>query len=321
MKHPKHSVPHHLSSRGPTRSSPPCDLLVLDLDGTLLNSRGVVSSGNVAAIADAEASGVRVVIATGRSWIESLGPIGTLKYTRPFIAAGGSVLSDGATGTTLLRHVMPAALVAAVLESLARHGHPALLLKDTPREADDYVVVGEAPLDPASAWWFEAFAIRHRRVARFTDDPHPGDTVRIGVVATGLALSTVVEELRNDLGDRVFLQHWSAVTAKEATGSQTHLLEIFNPRVSKWTMVEELCRREGIDPARTVAIGDGLNDVEMLAGSGLGIAMANAGPEASAAAQVQTGHHDADGVAQAIGDLLGGRLAVAAASAREAHRS
>ncbi|HMN96652.1 MAG TPA: HAD hydrolase family protein [Phycisphaerales bacterium] len=294
---------------------PPCDLIALDLDGTLLDSRGRISQGNVAAIASAEAAGIRVVVATGRSWIESRHALTALDYDRPLIASGGSVLSEARTGTTLLRHAMAESLVMEVVASLRRHDHPALLLKDTPHDADDYVVVGDAPLDPASAWWFETFAIRHRRVARIEDDPHPGDTVRVGVVATGSELRGAVAELRADLGDRVFLQHWSAVTADEPTGSGTHLLEIFNPRVNKWTMVEELCRREGIDPRRTVAIGDGLNDVEMLTHAGLGVAMGNAGAEASAAAGARTGHHDADGVAQAIAELLAGRMAIEGGSA------
>lgn len=276
------------------------DLVVLDLDGTLLDGRGTVSSRNIDAIARAEADGARVVIATGRSWSESRDAIAPLRLRTPMIAAGGAVLADVATGRTIVRRAMPAPLVRDVVTSLRRHRHPALLLKDTPADQDDYVVVGDGPLDEASAWWFDHFQVRHSRIAAIDDDPHPHDTVRVGVVATGTALAMVVAELRDDLGDRAFLQHWSAVTEKESTGSSTHLLEIFNPRVSKWTMIEELCRREAIDPARTLAIGDGLNDVEMLARAGLGVAMANAGREAMAAAAAVTGHHDEGGVAEAI---------------------
>jgi hydroxymethylpyrimidine pyrophosphatase-like HAD family hydrolase len=251
--------------------------------------------------------GVRVVVATGRSWSESRDAIAPLGLRQPMIAAGGAVLADGPSGRTLRRHAMPVALVRDVVASLGRHGHPALLLKDTPPGLDDYVVVGEGPLDRASEWWFRTFNVRHARVRDIADDPHPEDTVRVGVVASDRALAAVVGELRADIGDRAFLQHWSAVTDSEATGSSTHLLEIFNPRVSKWTMVEHLCRSEGVDPRRTLAIGDGLNDVEMLANAGLGVAMANAGAEARAAARESTEHHDADGVAMAIDRLVVGR--------------
>lgn len=282
----------------PTSVTP--ELIVLDLDGTLLDSRGRISPRNAAAMAAAESAGIAVVVATGRSWSESKHVLGPLGYQRPFVGAGGAVLAAGLCGTTMLRHSMPSDLVGQAATSLLAHGHAVLLLKDSIHEGDEYVVIGDRPLDPASEWWFRTFGIRHRRVTDIGEDPHPEDTVRIGVVATGRELAVVAEELRRDLGSQLFLQNWSAVTSSAATGSTTHLLEIFDPKVNKWSMVQELCRREGIDRSRVVAIGDGLNDVEMLRGAAIGIAMANAGPEALAAAASITGHHDEDGVAEAI---------------------
>ncbi|MCB0913834.1 MAG: HAD hydrolase family protein, partial [Propionibacteriaceae bacterium] len=174
----------------------PCSLLVLDLDGTLLDARGRVSSRNVAAVAAAEAAGVPVVVASGRSWHESRAALGQLGYRRPMVAAGGSVLSDGATGRSLVRFGMSMSLVHDVVGSLLRHRHPVLLLKDAPSERDHYIVVGDLPLDPASEWWFKTFGVRYQRVTNVLDDPHPEDTVRVGVVATGSMLSAIAEEVR-----------------------------------------------------------------------------------------------------------------------------
>ncbi|MCA9286251.1 MAG: HAD hydrolase family protein, partial [Phycisphaerales bacterium] len=192
--------------------------------------------------------------------------------------------------------------------SLLRHRHPVLLLKDAPSERDHYIVVGDLPLDPASEWWFKTFGVRYQRVTNVLDDPHPEDTVRVGVVATGSMLSAIAEEVRGDIGERALVQHWSAVTEEQATGSATHLLEIFDRQASKWSMVRALCRREGFDERRVVAIGDGLNDVELLANAAVGIAMENASEAVCAVADAFTGHHDRDGVAQAIDRLLNGGL-------------
>jgi hydroxymethylpyrimidine pyrophosphatase-like HAD family hydrolase len=105
----------------------------------------------------------------------------------------------------------------------------------------------------------------------------------------------------------VFLQHWPAVTKSHPTGASTHLLEIFSPDVNKLTMLQHVCAMHHIDTMRVVAIGDGLNDVELVGGVGLGIAMGNASPPVREVARRVTAGHDADGVAVAIRHVLEGR--------------
>ena len=98
---------------------------------------------------------------------------------------------------------------------------------------------------------------------------------------------------------------WGAVTSSHATGSDVHILELFASGVDKWSMIEHYCRIHGHDPGRVVAIGDGLNDIGMLSSAGLGIAMENADDDVRSAADMTTSHHDSDGVAHAIGMVLG----------------
>src|SRR6185503_18430666 len=147
---------------------------------------------------------------------------------------------------------------------LIRHDHPALILKDAHITGYDYLIVGDGALDPASEWWFGRMGTTVRHAAHTDHDPHPHDSIRAGAVACSTRLAPLATEMRRELGDRCCLQHWSAVTATHAIGSPTHLLEIFDSNVNKWTMVHEHCRREGIDERRVVAIGDGLNDVELI---------------------------------------------------------
>ena len=68
-----------------------------------------------------------------------------------------------------------------------------------------------------------------------------------------------------------------------------------------------MCGQWGIDPADTVAIGDGLNDLEMVERSGVGIAMGNADPRVASVAKRRTGSNRDDGVAQAIAAIIDGR--------------
>lgn len=284
----------------------PHEAVVLDLDGTLIGAGGRVADADRAAVDRAREEGLRILVATGRALVECLDVVRTIDHHGPVITAGGSMMSDAATGHTLARHAMPIALVHEIAGALAGFGHKVLLLKDADACGYDYLAVGEPDLDPASAWWFEQLPVRVRFADRVDDDPDPDDTVRVAAVASGGELAPIARGLERDLGDRAFVQHWSAVTETEVVGSTTHLLEVFQPGVSKWTMIRRWCADHDVDPARTVAIGDGLNDVEMIREAGVGIAMSNADPRVLEVADRVTGHHHEHGVAIAIEHLLDG---------------
>jgi HAD superfamily hydrolase (TIGR01484 family) len=279
-------------------------MLLVDLDGTLLDRRGKVSSANRAAVAAAEASGIEIVVATGRSWLESRAALEAIGHDGVFIGAGGAMAHDSRTGRVLAKRTVDAELVEAVALSIIDHGHLAHMLQDPADTGSDYLLVGDASLDAASAWWFSVHPVEVRRHGTLDAARPIGATVRVGTVAVGAELARLAQALRDDLGDRVMLQHWSALTEHEATGSATHLLECFAPETNKWTMTLELCRGRGIDPSEIAAVGDGLNDLQMIGAAGFGIAMGNADERVARVARARVGHHDHDGFAEAVALLL-----------------
>jgi 5-amino-6-(5-phospho-D-ribitylamino)uracil phosphatase len=282
------------------------DLLVIDLDGTLLSRDGRISAANRRAVERARDAGMEVVIATGRALVESLPALTSIEHDGLLVAAGGSLLCETATGRTIDRRVMPHDLVRDVTHALLGHGHKVLILKDADTVGYDYLAVGPGELDPASKWWFEMLPAEVRFADHIDEDDHPHDSVRAAVVACGNELAPLARDLKAQLGERAFLQHWAAVTESQATGASTHLLEVFSPNVSKWTMVMSVCEQRGVEPQRVAAIGDGLNDVEIIANAGLGVAMGNADPRVMAVADRTAPDHDADGVATAIKRILAG---------------
>ena len=282
------------------------DVLVVDLDGTLLCRNGRVSPANCRAMDQARDAGMEIIIATGRALNESRHAIAAIDHRGMVVAAGGSVMCEAGTGQTVDRRVLPRDVVVEASQRLLDHGHKVLVLKDAHATGYDYLAVGDGEMDPASRWWFEHLNVQVRHIDHMDEDTHPQDSVRAGAVACESRLAPLAKSMRQELGDRCLLQHWSAVTASHAIGSSTHLLEIFTANVSKWTMIHAHCERNGIDPARVAAIGDGLNDIELIQFSGLGIAMANACPEVAAVADKTTADHDADGVAAAVECILNG---------------
>jgi hypothetical protein len=81
------------------------------------------------------------------------------------------------------------------------------------------------------------------------------------------------------------------------TGYAIHLQ---TPGINKGTALAELARELGLTPADFLAIGDSLNDIQMLKTAGIGITVANAHPDTKAVAQYVAGKEYGDGFVEAI---------------------
>lgn len=297
--------------------SPHYDLIAIDLDGTLLNSRGVISEGNMRALKRATDAGVRISVCTGRGFNECKHYTAQIGHTEPVVVAGGAIVSHAQSGRTIHRFPMNPWLVRRLVESLTAHGHAALVLKDPAGEKEsglqpdhDYLIVsprGEEAIDPISRWWFKEHRIGYHVVPSLDEDEHPGHTVRVGVCGTRGRTKAAAEELQRDFASEVVFHHFGAVVPgddKKPVDDQIVILEAFDKSVNKWAAIKWLAQRREIDPARIAAIGNDINDIAMLRGAALGVAMGNAIPEASAAAKRHTLGNDEDGVAHAIDMIL-----------------
>jgi len=88
------------------------------------------------------------------------------------------------------------------------------------------------------------------------------------------------------------------------TYSSPRFLEISASGIDKATTLARYCKRLGIASSEVVAFGDMPNDIPMLRWAGRGVAVANAHPEALAAADAITASNMADGVARYLDELL-----------------
>lgn len=278
-------------------------LITIDLDGTLLDPDGSIPGDGLDEIVRARAEGVEIVIATGRSWRESRHVLEELDTGGVMIAAGGAMLVDVASGSTLERSVLPAEIVLRITDRLLRRGHLVHLLQDSTGCDVDYIMVGTAEPDPATTWWLSRYGLEVRRTDQITstDLAH---TVRAGTVGPAGELEHVVEELELELGDRALVRHWEAVVESTIDSEATFLLEIFNPEVDKWLMVERVLEARGWRPSDVVAIGDGLNDIHMLRHAGHGIAMGQAHENVRAVADHVVASNAEGGLAEAIRSVV-----------------
>jgi HAD superfamily hydrolase (TIGR01484 family) len=290
------------------------DLLAIDLDGTLLDSHGRVSESTLGAIGEARGRGLRIVICTGRGLAECRHVLERIAHHDPVVVAGGAIIADPASGQTLHRFNLAPDLVARTSDRLLEAEHPVMVLKDPAKAGYDYLMlVGERrlALDPVTTWWVSSMNISHRFAARASDDPHPGHTVRLGVCGRASRLEALKRDIESVCGEQTTMHHFGAVVVPEAVtratdGEKRHILEVFPRDASKWSAIRWLAARDGIEESRIAAIGDEVNDVSMVRGAALGIAMGNAVDSVASVASRRTRSNDEDGVAHAIDRILEG---------------
>ena len=114
----------------------------------------------------------------------------------------------------------------------------------------------------------------------------------------------IIRKLRNiDTIDVLDVSHMSRKTIKDGTDNiqiEYYYTEITNKNVNKWTAIEYLLELKGIKPEEVMAIGDNVNDKEMVENVGLGVVMGNSSPQMKEIADVVVADNNSDGIVEAI---------------------
>lgn len=269
------------------------DLLAVDLDGTLLGPDGKVPARNRDALHQAHESGLKIVLCTGRSFSETrpiLDSIGLdLDAT---VTVGGALITDVATGRTIESTPIPRALAVELLTWYRQRAYTVLWLHDCSTEGYDGFVIAGENRHAAIKVWLDWSPCNMREVS--SPPANTPDPLRLAIVDSPSALRVVARDLASAFGER---QSHNLI---DVPAYRFTVVETFAPNVDKWQGILKLCRRWGIDPRRTAAIGDDVNDLPMLRQAAISAAPASAKPEAIAAARATVCQHSEGAVADFI---------------------
>lgn len=268
-------------------------LLALDADGTILDSSGVLRPAVREAVASVRARGVRVVLCTGRRYRTAAPVLEALELDGPAVVQNGVVVKDGATGQTLHARYVPRQAYRAAVRLLCSLGPPAVYVDEEPDSRVDLFAEHGDAHHPFLSEYLEANAEQVGWVDSL-ESPPSGAVTMISAMA-GLSALYALQERVADSGIRGI--RTNLIANKNYRG---HILEIVREATGKWQRLREIARDEGIDEGEIVAIGDDTNDLEMIQGAGLGIAMSNANEAVRAAADYVTASNDEDGAVRAI---------------------
>jgi Cof subfamily protein (haloacid dehalogenase superfamily) len=271
-------------------------LLALDIDGTLLDPEGGIPDRARAAVQAALRAGLRIVLCTGRRYRSTLPIARELGLPGPVVVHNGALVKDAWNGRTLAATYLAAELHPEILAALAPNGPPLVYVDGWP-DAD---ILAEARGDahPHQVDYLEQHA-EHCRFVPSLGSARRDDVLMMSVMADLATLDGLEARARSALGDRVRTHRL------ENRGYGSHILEVLAPGAGKWAALRRLAEAEGIGADEVAAVGDDRNDVDLVAGAALGIAMGNAVPEVRAAADLVVAGNDRCGVAEAIEAVLG----------------
>ncbi|MGE5675980.1 MAG: HAD family hydrolase [Mycobacterium leprae] len=271
-------------------------LLATDMDGTLLCSRKVVTRANAAAIRSAVRRGVQFVICTGRSY-HSARIFGWLMGVRPYIVAANGASGHAPDGRVLFQSPMPDPVAAAAIRILRRYGVAFQMY--TP---GGVVIEGDRPRRERIRWSTlgDPAVATTRLLSRLANQHIAVPDAIAHLTQGGPALKFFCPVAEPDRRAQALADLADARLPLTVSSSGRDNFELNAEGVHKARGLERLTTLLGVDRADVIAVGDHLNDLEMLQWAGLGVAMANGVPEAKAATRAVTASNDEDGVAQLI---------------------
>jgi hypothetical protein len=284
-------------------SGVPYRYLLVDVDGTLFDSRGVLTPRTRAALWRAVEAGITLVLATGRT-VTSLQRLTQGLDLPPFhmITNGGAV---GFTpGAATVRHTafLDPPLWRALVAALEGEGLAPLVYSHRHPEPTLYYV---SRLEGGAH--FADYLARTRAFCRHEPGLAQADVPDVAQVAA-LGRDAAFEAATARLLERFVARTRCHVMVLNIAGAWGRIAEFFAPETSKWRAFLGLFPEAAQHPERVIAIGDEANDLEMVRAAGLGIAMGNAIPALRAAADRVTADLDHDGVALALEAVLDGGL-------------
>jgi Cof subfamily protein (haloacid dehalogenase superfamily) len=272
------------------------ELLALDIDGTLLDPYGTLPDAARAAVGEARAAGLAIVLCTGRRYRTTLPILHELSLDGMVVVNNGALVKDVASAATLHHAYFPSELFAEAYALMSEAGSP-LVYVDAYEEGFDMLVDLDAEAHPFQRGYLDDHGEHCRSVAELAAATR-ADVVMLSHMAEETTLLPLRERITEHFGDAL---QTHMIWNKNYQGL---ILEVFSVDSGKWTALQHVARAHGIAPEAIAAVGDDRNDAELVRRAGLGIAMGNALDEVKQGADLVVRSNAEGGVVEAIHAVL-----------------
>lgn len=241
------------------------DLLVCDLDGTLIDDTMTLEPALVHAFHRATAGGLRISLATGRMPAAARRYRDQLRISVPVIYYNGALIRDPSSGRDLLSLTLPRGVVGTAHDVFAQAPVDPLFF----REDLLYCLATTPPI--------KSYCEEEGLQAESIPDPDAffqlGGFIKSLFIGQPDVLSALRQKLEGLVGDGARLLR-----------TRSTYLELVPAAASKGAAVSRLAAELGVPLERVIAVGDQENDLDMIRVAGLGVAMPHAPAAVKAAA-------------------------------------
>jgi len=265
-------------------------LIGIDVDGTLLDSRGHLPDDNRDAIVEAVAAGIHVALVTGRSYPFARPVAETLPESITLIVSSGAV-ERAMDGTVLGRRLLDRRIAETVLEATRPYRDHAALIFD--RDDSNQIVFETMNWEHPGR---KHYWLRNQHLIGQTiplEDALVEDPIEVMFNGAATAMRTLTDSLRREARD-------FAVSLTEYVHRDFSLIDVTAPNATKGHALAWRAEQLGLGRDEVMAVGDNFNDLEMLEYAGTPVVMANAVEGLKRPGWLVTRHQDDAGLARAI---------------------
>jgi Cof subfamily protein (haloacid dehalogenase superfamily) len=290
-------------------------LIAIDIDGTLLDSQARIPPAHLDAVAGAAARGIEIALVTGRSAHFARPVADLLPVPVTLVTSNGALVRD-AQGVTRVRRLLARDAARRVLAATPAYSDSVALIFDR-LPGDRAPADGSEDLCPIVYEHLNwAHPNRARYFARNRAFIHQMSPLADALVADPIQVMFnggvgPMRELAAMLAALPFAREFS-VQVTEYTERDFTMVDVNQSGCTKGSTLAAWAARQGLAAAEVMAVGDNLNDLEMLSVAGLAVVMGNASDDLKKHAARRgwriAPSHDDDGLAAAIEGALGAGL-------------
>lgn len=264
------------------------ELIVFDLDGTLLNRHSVLSDTTRDTLRQLAGRGIAYTVATGRTLHAARDLLDGAEFNLPHIYKNGVMIWQPDSDQYSHSKLLSMGEIRRIIEAFIAQGVTPFIFTVAPGNRH---AVYHLPWqsEPERRLAYDMATSRGLEVQPVEQMPADADITNISALGSAAAITAVRQQVDHE-------HHLVAYAGVAIESEQLHWIDIHHSDASKGGAIEQLKQDLGV--SRVICFGDSDNDLSMFAMADESYAPSNAKGEVKDAATAVIGHHDEDGIAE-----------------------